>query len=304
MTGLLFWIAGAALVVGGGVLFGLGNRVAGVDRFFQRAHPERGGAVSVRPAGGARLRRNPFDVLSWFERAGWMPPEKRSLYLVALAGWLVLVVASAAGGAWRAALVLGAALLALLVLAWRRGRARREAVRNQIPALLDSLTRGLEVGQTVDSAFRMSAESLKGPIRPVLQRVRMRVDLGESLGEAFRHAARVQDIRELHLLGFILSMHQQHGGKASEMLDGLARMITVDQQMKRDLRAMTAETRFTALVLILLPIGMAAYLLAMNPDYLLTMWEHETGRNVLLLAAAMQVVGSVLIWRLSNPQTG
>ncbi|MGM0516316.1 MAG: type II secretion system F family protein [Pseudomonadota bacterium] len=302
MTGLLLWIVGATLVVGGAALFGFGNRVAGTDRFFERAHPERETGGSNHRI--APLRRNPFDVLAWFERAGWMAPERRSWYLLGLSAWLLLVVVAAVAGAWGLALGVGAALVLLLMLAWRRGRARREAVRNQVTALLDSLMRGLEVGQTVDSAFRMSAESINGPIRPVLQRVRMRVDLGESLGEAFRHAARVQDIRELHLLGFILTMHQQHGGKASEMLDGLSRMITVDQQMKRDLRAMTAETRFTALVLIALPIGMAAYLLAMSPDYLLTMWEHETGRYVLLLAAAMQVVGSVLIWRLSNPQTG
>ncbi|MFO7581408.1 MAG: type II secretion system F family protein [Guyparkeria sp.] len=292
------------LVVAGAILFAVGNRVAGIDRFFQRANPERVPAAEGGVGSLARLRRNPFDVLSWFERAGWVTPERRTLYLFGLLAWLGVVVGAAAVGAWRAAAVLGAALLVLTLLAWRRGRAMREAIRNQVPALLDALIRGLEVGQTVDSAVRMSVESLNGPIRPVLQRVRMRVDLGESLGEAFRHAARIQDIRELHLLGFILTMHQQHGGKASEMLDGLARMITVDQQMRRDLRAMTAETRFTAIVLILLPIGMAFYLLAMNPDYLLTMWEHETGRNVLMLAGAMQVVGSAWIWRLSNPQAG
>ena len=300
---LLVWMIAASLLVAGGVLLLFGHRKSSAEAFFRRARAGREQDEAVPRFAGSGLRLGAGHLFLWFERAGWMSYEQRARYRLLALALLSAMLGSAALGAWHIAIAIGAAIALAFALAWKKGNVRRDAVRNQVPALLDSLIRGLEVGMTVDAAFRMAVDMSTGPIRPVLSRVRTRVELGESLGEALRHAARVQACRELHLLGFILDMHQRHGGKASEMLGGLARTITVDQQMRRDLRALTAETRFTALVLIALPIGMAAYLLATNPDYLLLMWEHDTGVRVLVLAAAMQVVGSLLIWRLSNPQT-
>lgn len=82
------------------------------------------------------------------------------------------------------------------------------------------------------------------------------------------------------------------------MLDNLIRLIRDRDQASRQLRAMTGETRMSALVLGGLPIAMAGYLFLSSPDLLLGMWEQTSGQLVLIFAFALQVIGSFLLWRM------
>ncbi len=81
-------------------------------------------------------------------------------------------------------------------------------------------------------------------------------------------------------------------------MENLIKLIRDREQAGRQLRAMTGETRMTAVVLALLPISMAGYFLAVNPSYLLHMWDDESGKIMLSVAFALQVTGCVVLWRM------
>ena len=66
----------------------------------------------------------------------------------------------------------------------------------------------------------------------------------------------------------------------------------------RELRALTAETRYSAMVLAIVPIGLSLYILSQNPDYYVEMWNQPTGRTLLLLSVALQACGVMMIWRM------
>ncbi|WP_413243259.1 type II secretion system F family protein, partial [Pseudomonas ogarae] len=51
-------------------------------------------------------------------------------------------------------------------------------------------------------------------------------------------------------------------------------------------------------VLGLLPIAMAGYFLMSNPVYLVAMWHDPSGQRMLASAFGMQVIGSLLLWRM------
>ena len=61
---------------------------------------------------------------------------------------------------------------------------------------------------------------------------------------------------------------------------------------------MTGETRVTAFVLAGMPIAMVGYFMLINPGYLLTMWNDDSGRYMLLAALSMQVLGCLTMWRM------
>ena len=61
---------------------------------------------------------------------------------------------------------------------------------------------------------------------------------------------------------------------------------------------MTGETRMTALVLGMLPVFVVGFFMSTNPDYMLKMWQDGSGQHMLLTAMAMQIVGSVALWRM------
>jgi tight adherence protein B len=82
------------------------------------------------------------------------------------------------------------------------------------------------------------------------------------------------------------------------LLENLIKMIRERDQGARQLKAMTGETRMTAYVLAGLPIAMVGYFLMVNPGYLMSMWNDGTGRYLLLAAAALDITGTFVMWRM------
>ena len=82
------------------------------------------------------------------------------------------------------------------------------------------------------------------------------------------------------------------------MLSNLIELIRDREHASRQLRALTGETRLSAVVLGGLPIAMAGYMFLTSPELLLGMWEQSSGQMVLLIAFALQLIGSVALWRM------
>ncbi|MNT50984.1 hypothetical protein D3C72_1879270 [compost metagenome] len=124
------------------------------------------------------------------------------------------------------------------------------------------------------------------------------MQLGVGLAEATSDFAELYEKDELRLFALGLKVNHRYGGNASELLENLIKMIREREQAARQLRAMTGETRITALVLALLPVSVAAYFLATNPTYLQSMWRDSSGQMMLVSAFALQVVGCFALWRM------
>ncbi|HEY9198942.1 MAG TPA: type II secretion system F family protein, partial [Gammaproteobacteria bacterium] len=179
-----------------------------------------------------------------------------------------------------------------------RSRARTEAMLGQLPGFVDHIIRGLSTGRTIDNTVMVATQQCRPPLRDILERVRVNVELGAHLSEELQQAARVHRLREMQLLALAVHVNQRFGGSARELLQSIVTMIQQRDQAHRELRALTGETRVSAWVLGLLPVSVAAYMMAMNPGYLDVMWLDPGGRKVLLTALGMQCVGAVLLWRM------
>ena len=72
------------------------------------------------------------------------------------------------------------------------------------------------------------------------------------------------------------------------------------EEAQRELLALSAETRLSAWVLGLLPLVVAGGLFVLNAGYVMLMWKDPTGRNLLLGAAVLEVVGVLMLYRLAK----
>jgi tight adherence protein B len=232
-----------------------------------------------------------------FLRAGLGRPTER------IGGWLLL---------WAFAILIGFALagwiglLVLIVLpplalrvyvSWRYQRRLRRMIE-QLPALLDHTVRSLKSGRTLADAVLGGIEASEYPLKDAMARVQRNVQLGVSLPDAVSDLAELYERDEFRLFALGLKVNHRYGGNASELLENLIKMIRERDQASRQLRAMTGETRLTAWVLGLLPIIMAGYFLIANPVYLVAMWHDPSGQRMLATAFGMQVIGSLLLWRM------
>jgi len=150
----------------------------------------------------------------------------------------------------------------------------------------------------VEGAIKLASEDIQEPLREVMQRAQKSVELGADLGEALRDVAHFYEIKELYMLALTIHTSRVYGGSPREMLESIVNLIRQREQMQRELRAMTGETRFSAWVMGLLPSLIAAYMVWINPSYVEGMWNDETGRNILLASLSMQVLGGLVLWRM------
>jgi tight adherence protein B len=168
----------------------------------------------------------------------------------------------------------------------------------QLPQLLDHTVRSLKSGRTLGDAVLHSIDAASYPLSEAMSRIKRNVHLGVTLPDAVQDFAELYEREEFQLFALGLRVNHRYGGNASELLENLIRLVREREQAARQLRAMTGETRLTAVVLALLPVSLVGYFLLVNPSYLLHMWQDDTGQKMLLAAFIMQTLGCLALWRM------
>ena len=178
------------------------------------------------------------------------------------------------------------------------GSQRRAKMLNQLPSFINQVTRRLSAGVSVENAFADSVETLERPLGTVMRRVVRRVHYGYDLHQAFEREARVNQLNEFDVLATALRINEQYGGSIRSILDDIVDILRMQDSGKRELSAMTGETRVTAAILAALPPGIAAYTFFNNPKFLTDMWNSAGGQQTLIAAIIMQVFGVIVLWRM------
>jgi tight adherence protein B len=133
-----------------------------------------------------------------------------------------------------------------------------------------------------------------------MRRVVRRVHLGYDLHQAFSREAGVTKLHEFNVIATALRINEQYGGSIRSILDDIVGILRMDEAGKRELAAMTGETRFTATVLALLPPGIAVYMFSNNPDMMLEVWSQSSGKSLFIISAVMEILGVFVLWRMVN----
>lgn len=289
MIAAVLGLFGLALLAASVGLFYHGARKASAERTLQRLGQLPEPATLQEPARGS------LELL--LLRAGFDQCGDR--FMLWGAAWLLLVVLAGGLAGWPGAaimLVLGP-LLWRLYMSWRYHRRLRRMIE-QLPTLLDHAVRSLKAGRTLNDAVLGAVEISDDPLKSAMQRVQRNVQMGASLDEALHDLAELYAQDEFRVFALGLRINHRYGGNASELLENLIKLIREREQGARQLRAMTGETRMTAMVLALLPICMVGYFMVANPGYLLSMWNNHSGQMMLLAAFILQVLGCVALWRM------
>ncbi|MCR6479711.1 type II secretion system F family protein [Variovorax sp. ZS18.2.2] len=233
---------------------------------------------------------------------GWLVGvvEPRAVVL-GLAGIVVLSVVAGVIGGWITAL--GVALLLLLVatfVLWLQLQKFRRKLVSQLPAYIDSMVRLITIGNSTQAAFQLAISTTEAPLRGHLERSAALVRAGVDLDRALHQTATNVRVDELFLLASILGLGVRYGGRADLLLERVANFMRDREQAEHELVAMSAETRLSAWILGLLPVGVGAFLIMTNPSYFIGMWNDGTGRTLIFSALGLQLAGAALLYRLAR----
>jgi tight adherence protein B len=168
----------------------------------------------------------------------------------------------------------------------------------QLPEALDLLARAMRSGHALTSGLEMIAKELPDPIKTEFTATVDEINLGLTLKEALDNLCERVPIVDLRYFAIAVLVQKETGGNVAEILDNISRLIRERVQFQRHVKALTAEGRYSAIVLIGLPIFMFIYIYFANYEYLSLLWTEEIGHYMIYGAIIMQIIGSYLIKRI------
>lgn len=170
----------------------------------------------------------------------------------------------------------------------RRVRKRRQAFEEQLPPTLGLIASSLRAGHTLLRSIDMMVEETPPPMSEEFERVLAETRLGLPLLDALDRMADRVEVDDFEWIVHAIRIQQQTGGKLADLLFTLADYMREREEVRREVRVLTAEGRFSALVLAALPFLVAVWLQISNPGYFSVMLS---GGGILMLLAAAVLMG-------------
>lgn len=180
-------------------------------------------------------------------------------------------------------------VLALRFLASRRAK-RFEAVLPDVLMLVaTSLSTGFSLLQALDSVARDAAQ----PAAKEFSRALAESRIGADISDALEHVAVRMDSDNLRWAVMAIRIQREVGGNLASTLRTTATTLREREMLKRHVKALSAEGRLSAYILIALPIGVLFFSMYNNYDYISLLWTTLPG----LAMSAMGIVAMVIgIW--------
>ena len=218
---------------------------------------------------------------------------------LALMAFLALMggVIAARVAHWAPAAVIGAPAMASIpvFVAVRKKRRRVAAFEKNFADSLDILTAALRAGLAFSAAVQVVAEESPEPVSKEFGLVFEENRLGLDMREALRGLARRVDCPELRMFVTAVILQRETGGNLAEILDGTAAVIRDRFRILGEVRALTAQQRFSGLILSILPLVMACLLMVTAPDYMRVLINDPWGPYLIGGALTLQLIGYLAI---------
>ena len=183
-------------------------------------------------------------------------------------------------------------LLGLPGWLWSARSRRARLVATAIPEALERVGAELRVGGTVPTAVAALASD-DGPLASDFARVETRVGLGAALPAALEAWARERSAPGVAAAAGALALSTSVGGRAADALDGLASSLRDRVAVAAEVRALSAQARYSAWVIGVAPFAYLLVAAAIDPRSLHALFGTNTGRLCVAFGAGLEALGVV-----------
>lgn len=165
----------------------------------------------------------------------------------------------------------------------------------QFPEAIDLISRALRAGHALPTGLGMVADEIPPPVGTEFRILYDEQNFGLTLPEAVRNFASRIPVLDARFFATAVLTQRETGGNLAEVLDNLASVIRERFKVKRQVRVISAHGRITGWVLAGLPPSVAAAAMILSPNHIQTLTGDPLGVQMLIAAAVMQLVGTLII---------
>jgi tight adherence protein B len=326
MESLLLPILIAATVTA--ATFGLVKVVASPDRKQKRKLSERlsidsptsalsGNGAAGGGVGGVKQITYQTEVLGlppFLAKLSFIQNLNRSLVQAwpdrKISNFLMIACGAAFGGLLVALMISDSLLVPLLagagcgyvpffVLSSKRSK-RQRILADQMPEGLDFLARILQAGHSFSTGLQMMGEELPQPLAGEFRRAYDQHSLGASVEDALKDMSRRIEATDFAFFVTAVMINRQAGGDLSEVLKNISHTIRQRMRLQQQVKAKTAEGRFTGYIMVAFPLIMFVIAHTLNPEYAEVLLKTSNGRMMLGVAGALQIMGLFAIKKITT----
>ena len=320
---LSFVIFSLALFIAGHYVFRVPNQET-EDKMLARLREVRTRATAgqrVRNTGTDLIRRENKGTFSFFaEFLDWVKPLKRlqqlieqadlkyratDVFTISIIVFLVMFGFFGLIGLNILALRTGlAALCAALPTMYimRKRSARLNKFETMLPDAIDLFNRSMKAGHNIHGGLETIASETADPVQKEFKKVMEELALGSQTEKALHNLGERVPLIDLKFFITGLILQRQTGANMVEMLENLAMLIRERLNLHEKLKAGTASQRLSAGLVCAIPIFMFIVYWFMKPEYTKLLLEDETGNMILTAAAGLEILGIIVVRKMSSPK--
>jgi tight adherence protein B len=179
---------------------------------------------------------------------------------------------------------------------------RRRKFDSQVPDTLQMFSGGLRAGHSLLRAIDAAAQENEAPMSEELSRVVNETRIGRDLGESLHQVSLRTKNDDFLSISRAIDIHREVGGDLAEVLDHVGETIRDRNQVRGQVRALSAEGRVSAIVLMALPIVMFGVLVLSNQLYFRVFTSTLPGYIMVAAALLLMTVGGLWLSRIVKPK--
>ena len=175
---------------------------------------------------------------------------------------------------------------------------RLESFTSQLGDSLLTISNALRAGYSFQQAVEVISTEMEPPIGEEFSRIYHDIVMGVSLEEALETANKRIGSSDFELVVTAVLIQREVGGNLAQILDNISYTINERIRMKGEIKSLTAQGRFSALILLCLPFAAGAAMFFMNHDNFMMLFEEPLGQIALGVSFVMEIVGYFVIMRI------
>jgi tight adherence protein B len=169
-----------------------------------------------------------------------------------------------------------------------------DRIFTQIPDAIGLMVRAIRAGLPVGEAMRSVAAELASPLRDEFSRMLGDVAVGRPVDQALMRLYKRTELPEFSFLAVTLGMQSQTGGNLAETLDNLADIVRKRVALSKRAKALAAEARMQAGILMALPFIAALAMSQIQPFYI-EQFSTPAGQRLALFGVGFSLTGFLII---------
>lgn len=176
---------------------------------------------------------------------------------------------------------------------------RIKKFQSQLVDGLMMLSSSLKAGLSFIQAIEVLCEEMPPPISQEFKLVLKENKWGLSLEESLIRLRKRIPLEEMNLLVSSILIARESGGELPKVFMRLTTTIRDNLKLKEKIATLTLQGKLQGIIMMFLPIGFSYFVYKQNPDHFIVMWQNPGGRMLLLTAVALQIIGMILIKKIS-----